>query len=636
VKFANSLPIIIIFAISFAIYSNTFHSPFHYDDEKVILKNESIRNLKDFQRIFISNPSRPVLTFSFALNYWWGKLDPFSYHLVNIFLHGLNGVLLFLILRITFPSDFLLSIFTSILFISHPLNTESVTYISSRSGVLCTTFYLLSIIFFIKFLRAWKGLDISGLPLRLFLFYFLSLISFVLSVGTKEIGITLPLVLILYEFWVFRRRSQVEPVEKTEGNVKLDITDICRNKPLGLFLTGLKIRFYILSRISVYIPFFIIILGIMLLRRYFYGTFGNPTFYRDYYKNFLTQGRVTWTYIKLLLFPVNLNVDHEFLLSSSFWEFQTLLSFVGILILFSFVFIIFKRFSKISFSIIFFFLTLIPTSLIPLQDLLSERWLYLPAIGFCLFLALFLNSAGAGSGLALHQRGSDSAEHYMDNVSPLIIEHGKALSPACQPGRQLWESPSVVDKSVPAPLMQALVKTIGVFLILFFAILTFSRNSVWSSEVSLWRDAVRKSPHKARTHNNLGVALAKLKLYDEAIESFEEAIKIDKHYSPSIANLGKAYREKGEKNLMLQQALALFESGNYYLKKGMFKEAIISYKEIIDLVPDSIAAYGNLGIVYMKLNEKELAKECFEKVLIYDPKNEAAKRFLTEIGRNEK
>ena len=194
------------------------------------------------------------------------------------------------------------------------------------------------------------------------------------------------------------------------------------------------------------------------------------------------------------------------------------------------------------------------------------------------------------------------------------------------------DAPSEADKN----LKKAAVKIIAILLVSYFAVLTLSRNTVWSSELSLWKDAVLKSPHKARTHNNLGVAFAKLKRYDEAIDSFKEAIKDDNHYSPAMSNLGRAYRETGKRELMLQEALDLFKSGEYYMKKGMFTEAVKSYRWVIDLVPDSSAAYGNLGIIYMLFGEKELAKGCFEKVLKYEPQNKDAKRFLREIDRNGK
>ena len=617
-RFKKYLPIIIIFAVSFAVYSNTFKSPFHYDDEMVIQKNEDIRDIRDLRKIFTSNSSRPVLTLSFAMNYWYGKLDPFLYHLINIFLHSLNGVLIFLILSLTFPGNFFYSLFPSILFVSHPINTESVTYISSRSGVLCATFYLLSMLYFIKFLKTRDSAENSALLLKKFrtgaspvptLFYSISIISFILGIGVKEVGITLPFALILYEFCLF---TSIDRRGFSSTWLTTSLTPSWRDKNVPP----------IMNKCIYYIPFFTIIGIVIILRKYFYGTFGNPEFHRDYYKNFLTQARVVWTYIKLLFFPVNLNVDHEFVLSNSLFEFTTLLSFAGILILCLAAFLIFKRSPAITFCIFFFFLNLAPTLLIPLQDLVSERWLYLPAIGFYLFLSLFFErafSVGAGVSARPMRADTEVSPYKLDH---LIIEPEKALSRAS----------SGANKN----LKKTAVNIIGVILVLFFAVLTLSRNAVWSSELSLWKDAALKSPNKARTHNNLGVAFAKLKRYNEAIDSFKEAIKIDNHYSPAMSNLGRAYRKTGKKDLMLQEALDLFESGEYYVKKGMLKEAIKSYMWVIDLAPDSSAAHGNLGMIYMLLGEKELAKGCFEKVLKYEPQNKTAKRFLKEIGRDGK
>ena len=594
INLSKSFSIIIIFVLTLIIYSNTLNSPFHFDDEKVIVKNESVRDIKNFSKIFFSNPSRPVLTFSFALNFWFGRLTPFSYHLVNILLHGLNGVLLFLILSLTFTGNLFIPLFASLIFVSHPVNIESVTYISSRSGVLCTFFYLLSVLFFIKFLRNIKNSSLSGWLSKPAIPYSLSILFFILSMGTKETGITLPIFLILYEICFSASTKQdksllnppIPPFDK--GGVGEDFLYV-RNPPLPPFDKGGFWGDLLYFRYKLYyIPFFAIIGFIIVLRKYFFGTFGNPTFYRDYYQNLLTQGRALWAYIKLLFFPINLNVDHEFFLSNSFLEFRTLLSFAGILVLFFFAFRYLRKSPGVSFCVLFFFLAISPTSLIPLQDILSERWLYLPGIGFCLFLALvimlFLNPP--------------LPPFFKGGVGGLLV--------------------------------------MGIILILFFSILTFTRNSVWNSEISLWKDATLKSPRKARTYNNLGVALAKSKRYDEAMESFKKAIRLNKYYSPAIGNLGKAYMEKGEKALMLEMAVALSECGEYYTEKGMFKEAIISYNELIKLVPESIAAYGNLGIIYMMLNEKALAREQFEKVLKYSPENEAAKKFLKEIDGNKK
>ena len=146
----HGLSIILLIVITFFIYSHTLYYPFHYDDDQVIVKNNSIRELSNFNKIFSDNPSRILLTFSFALNYYFGKLNLFGYHLVNISLHIINAITIYFILYNilmnfnVYASSIVysLSLLPALVFSFHPVTVESVTYISSRSGVLCTAFYL--------------------------------------------------------------------------------------------------------------------------------------------------------------------------------------------------------------------------------------------------------------------------------------------------------------------------------------------------------------------------------------------------------------------------------------------------------------------------------------------------------------
>src|SRR4030042_1351517 len=90
------LSVILIATVAFIIYSNTFYSSFHFDDTPAIVENYAIHRF-DLKEIF-STSSRPILDLTFALNYYFGKLDVFGYHMVNIILHIVNGILLYFIL----------------------------------------------------------------------------------------------------------------------------------------------------------------------------------------------------------------------------------------------------------------------------------------------------------------------------------------------------------------------------------------------------------------------------------------------------------------------------------------------------------------------------------------------------------
>jgi tetratricopeptide (TPR) repeat protein len=138
---------VIVFAGALA-YANALRIPFVYDDSAAIVSNEHIRTLRLPDALFAAreNPTagRPVVNFSFALNYAAGGLDPIGYHLVNIAIHLLCAMLLFAIARRTFASDDL-AFAVALIWVVHPLNTEAVNYVTQRSESLMALFLLLTL-----------------------------------------------------------------------------------------------------------------------------------------------------------------------------------------------------------------------------------------------------------------------------------------------------------------------------------------------------------------------------------------------------------------------------------------------------------------------------------------------------------
>ncbi|OGL41020.1 MAG: hypothetical protein A3C43_06715 [Candidatus Schekmanbacteria bacterium RIFCSPHIGHO2_02_FULL_38_11] len=547
------LPHSLIILTAILCYSNSFNVPFHYDDRKVILSDYKLRDLHNLYDIVFSNPTRGLSSLSFALNYYINRFNPFGYHLVNLFFHIINGILVYLISYNLIFKTHKVSFLASLFFVAHPINVESVTYISSRSGVMSTTFFLLSMIFFIKFLKYSR----SVVPSRgkLFFSYLASIIFFLLSIGSKETGATLPFILILYESCFSTTR---------------------RNRPLGLLLTGslpagrqVKTRFYF--------PFFVIIGALMVLRRYFYGTLGNPTFNRNYYVNILTQINVSTEYIRLLFFPINLNIDHDFPLTTGI-NFKTLLSLVTILLIFYLAFKFFKTFKEISFSILWFFIALSPTSIIPLEDVLSERWLYLPSVGFSIFLSLFIYKILMGT----------------SRLSKILI----VITPA--------------------------------LIVLCFSLATYYRNHVWQDGLTLWSDAVKKSPEKARPHNNLGAEYLDIDKTENGFVEFKKAVMLEPGYIDANLNLGAVYGKKWNFDkafFYTKRALALdpknhiaFNNlGNIYEATGKGNLAVEAYKKAIKIMPDYGSAHFNLGITFRDLKMPAEAEREFKKAIELDP-----------------
>ena len=202
----NTLGILVAIAgIIFFIYANGLNTPFQSDDERHIQDSPTIKTPSYF-----ANPSnirnRHITGLSFALNYKWGQENPFGYHLFNILIHICSTFLVFFITRLTIENGTSwgkdaaqkIALTTTLLFGLHPMQTETITYISGRPSGLAGLFYFLTLLLFI--LASLK--DCRAVP-RLML-YLLSLTSFAMAVLGKEIAVTPPVMIIIYDLCLIK------------------------------------------------------------------------------------------------------------------------------------------------------------------------------------------------------------------------------------------------------------------------------------------------------------------------------------------------------------------------------------------------------------------------------------------------
>lgn len=375
------LSLLAIIILGTIIYSNTFDASWHFDDHTAIVENYGIRDLKGIALGI--GASRWIGFTTFALNYHFGKLDVFGYHLVNIGIHLLSAILVYFLALLTLKTPYLketsisrhaasLALASGLIFVAHPIQTQAVTYIVQRFTSLATLFYLLSLILFIKARLQNLGGKRFYSPSHLGC-YLGSLLAAFLSMKTKEITITLPAIILLYEFCFFSPSLRA----------------LVRKLP---YLTPLLLTFFI-------IPFSRSGIGILGVSG---GTFigiaeigdviGSATqettaiSRTDY---LLTQFNVIVTYIRLMFFPVNQNLDYDYPISHTLFEFPTFFSFLLLVSIVIFGVWMFKKSRLISFGIFWFFITLsVESSIIPIRDVIFEHRVYLPSVGFVLFLTV--------------------------------------------------------------------------------------------------------------------------------------------------------------------------------------------------------------------------------------------------------
>jgi len=631
-------------AIAFIAYSNTFHVPFQFDDYPNIINELSIRlhtitfhwlgqlikNIKDSIRFFAY--------FTFALNYYFGKFDVFGYHLVNLLIHITSGILLYWLLLVTLnlpslkerygPIAFPIALFSSLLFISHPIQTQSVTYIVQRMASMAGMFYLLAMLLYVK--------GRLSLERKRFLFLAGAALSYLLGLFTKENVAILPLFIALYEFYFFQN---------------FDLS--AKRKKTLIYLVGAVLLLGVL--------------GLLFWGKHYFDVIIEGYKIRDFTltERLLTQFRVVLYYVTLLLYPhpSRFNLDHDFPLSKGTLDPPTtLLSILIVAGLIGYSLWTAKKRPLLSYCILWYFGNLvIESSIIPLEMVFEHR-LYLPAIGpFVLFATLVVKGweklkqtiEKKHQTLDIRQKTESSRQYAEGRIQEIEQSRQKTES------RRL-ETESSLRRDLPLWIVFLLIS-------ILFCLGSYQRNKVWRSEITLWEDCVKKSPNKNRPHynlglnyynkgryqesveaykkaihikpnepdfyNNLGQAHRALRSYHEAIEAYQKAIQIKPNYSFALINLGETYIEMGRyqeaietlrKAIQLKPNDAAFyqNMGVACRKIGRYREAIEAYQEAIRLKPDSSDAYNNLGLAYYSLNRCQEATEAFKNAIRLKPNDE--------------
>ncbi len=354
----------IIALIILIAYSNTFTASFHFDDTASIQENHMIKRVTIDNLVSILKGVRPVVYLSIMLNYQLSGLNVVGWHIFNIAFHIANSFFVYLLISWTLNSRSLekkygnkakqMALFAALLFAAHPIQTESVTYIISRTELLATFFYLAAFLFFIQWTKK-----------RAFVYYLGVFFSALLAIGSKEWAVTLPAMLFLYDYMFLSEMN----VKKVLSHWKAFVLAAL---PWGLLAYNLNLTSGSSVGFNVSTPS-----GI------------TPVSY------LLTSFNVLWTYIRLLLIPVNQNLDYDYPIAKTLFEFPTLLSFLGHVTIAGVSFWLYKKRSLllIPFGVAWFYITLSPVqSFVPIIDIIFEHRVYMPSIGFFLVFVVAFDS----------------------------------------------------------------------------------------------------------------------------------------------------------------------------------------------------------------------------------------------------
>ena len=311
-KRTHLILVVILLAVGFAAYANSFDCSFQFDDGEYVLGEKTVGLLNSEGGRSFSNTEivRIVAYFSFSLNYFLHGPDVFGYHVVNFVIHIANAFLVWFFISLLFQASgvmrnegksncSLIAYFTALIFLVHPMQTQAVTYITQRLASLVTLFYLSTLCLYFKGRMSEKG---DGK------YYFIAAFFItLLGMFTKENMFTLPFMIILVEICFFNG------IDLVKGKVSKK----------HIFMCLLGFIFFLLL-----IPtFFGFNLGVLTVDKVVSGSHENDLLNSGVY--FLTQMRVIVKYLRMLILPFGQSLDYDFPASYSLFERETLLCFLA-------------------------------------------------------------------------------------------------------------------------------------------------------------------------------------------------------------------------------------------------------------------------------------------------------------------
>lgn len=559
--------ILLLVVVTGAIYYNSLHNEFLFDDLETIVEAQSVGGPGQLAQIFSllrGNPSyRPIRSASYAFDYALSGLDPWAYHVSNVTYHALSAIFVFLIAQTLFDR-MLPALLTALLFAVHPIQTDAVTYLSGRRDVLSGLFVLAGFYAFLRYQR-------TSRPVYLILV----LLAYPLAFFSKESGIILPLLCFSYDLI---SRIGVKPARGGLPSFR-EIGEGAWTALRGARLFYLPFLF-LAGALAFYILF--------LVR----GTWVRTYYGGSLWFTGLTMARVFLHYVKLLLLPLQLNADYSynaFPVTTSWADADAWLA-VLILVVFGFGLLsILRSRPLVAVGGTWFFIALLPVSqIIPHHEMMAEHFLYIPSVGFFLMVAALVHPL-------------------MDRprFTPALYAAG-ALILFLLSLRTVWRNADWRDeltlwsKTVQvAPQVARARNNLGAVYL--------RRGQLTRAEEEL-ETAVRIEPDLAIAHGNLG------KIYLDR----DDLARAERELQTAI-------------RLKEDEAVPHLWLGGVFMRMGRLPEAEQQFQAALAQPPYDAYAQNNLGVLFARAGRLAEAESAFQAALTRMPDLAAARQNLARL-----
>ncbi|HQO57720.1 MAG TPA: tetratricopeptide repeat protein [Candidatus Omnitrophota bacterium] len=518
---SRALALITLCAVGILIYSNSLNGEFCFDDHAFILNSAAVqRGPRDVPALWREFHVRLVVGMSYALNYWLGGRNAVGYHILNLLVHVLASVAVFYLILFSYATPVLretrhsaigqrIAFWAAMVFLCHPVQTQAVSYITQRASSIVTLFYLLVLIFYVKYRLNHRGVFLAG---------FIGAAA--LGLLSKQSMLTAPAVIAVYDL---------------------------------LFFGGAKIRGgHAVKALGLSLAVSLLLLWAVRLEpagsAYQYQ--GLVSWERFDARYLWTEINVLRTYLRLLALPVAQNFDYDYPVAGGFLEPATFFSFLLLLMLAVVAFRSRRGAREVSFCIFWFFATTAVEALSVVfgnRGVIYEHWLYMPMAGFSWFLSY------------IAFRAVKSPVHYQRIMMSVVLLFGALTfrrNMVWEKELYLWQD--VLKKAPSNP---------GAYFA--FGELCQRQGRTPVAE-EYYRKAValyyaRKQPFDATTkvllsriYNNLGLLSRERDNPEAAVVFFQKAIRVNPNHAGPYQNLAILFYEYGQ----YRETIALLERAN--------------------------------------------------------------------------
>jgi tetratricopeptide (TPR) repeat protein len=591
---------LVLTVVTFAVFWQVNQYDFVFEDFAYVTKNSHIQSgitLDGFLWAFSTRYAdlwHPLVWLSFMFDYQLYGLSAGGYHLTNVILHLMSALLLFwLFNRMT--GAIWRSAFVATLFALHPLHVESVAWITERKDVLSAFFWMLTLCLYVYYTE-------KPVIRR----YLLVLLCFACALMSKPMVITLPIVMILLDYWPLDRLQsrkivanmpEVVSVSTNEGKKKNKLKKEALKKnispPHVQKLSETKIAGIIpLWQLREKIPFFI--LSVVLFIKTFYTII--KTFYTPYTPNNpgmmyysdlipvplisrIANAPVAFvTYLEKTFWPHDMAIFYLFPDKIPLW--QVLGSSLLILVISVAVIVMMKRRPYLFAGWMWYAITIAPVIGIIQVSItapyaMADRYHYLPSIGLAVMMA--------------------------------------------------WGIPTLIKSE---ELRKKLLFSAGIIFLAIISFLSWNQCGYWKNNIILFSHTLKVTDNNWFAYNNRGVTYKDLGNYSQAIEDLNRAIEIRPGYADAYNNRGVAYRGLGNNKQAIKDydraieirpgyADAYNNRGVAYNSLGNYRQAIEDYDRVIKSIPGFAEAYINRSVAYNGLgNYRQAIEDCDRAIAI--------------------